>query len=103
MGATVTLGHHVPSPQLLEGQGAGVHSLTDIGGPAPRKTASVMGREGGGGGRSLWSHIPSTGGRSAMGEGSVDLLAEMILYIVDPWAGGWLGQSSGGQMLRHGS
>lgn len=34
-----------------------------------------------------------------MGEGSVDLPAEMILYIVDPWAGGWLGPSSGGQML----
>lgn len=55
--------------------------------PAPRETARVMGGEGRGGGRSLWSHTPSAGGSSATGEGSADLLAEMILYIVDPW--GW--------------
>lgn len=53
--------------------------------PAPSKTASVMGREGGG--RSLGPHTLRIGRCSVMGEGSADLLAEMILYIVDPW--GW--------------
>lgn len=67
--------------------------------PAPSKTASVMGREGGG--RSLGPHTLCTGGCSAMGEGSADLLAEMILYIVDPWGWEMAGESSGDQVSRH--
>lgn len=53
--------------------------------PAPSKTASVMGREGGG--WSLGPHTLRTGGCSGDGGGSADLLAKMILYIVDLW--GW--------------
>lgn len=66
--------------------------------PAPSKTASVMGREGGG--RGLEPHTRRTGGCSAMGEGSADLLAEMILYIMDPWGWEMAGESSGDQVSR---
>lgn len=51
--------------------------------PASRKTASVVGREGGVGG-------PTHQAREDFqrwGEGSADLLVKMILYIEDPW--GW--------------